>query len=224
MNERRRVDYYDEGALIWMEADILIRQRTNNRLSLDDFLQRFHGGASSGPKVVTYDLAQIVAAMNSVVPYDWNRFFRDRVYTVQERAPLGGITNGGWSLVFTDVPNIQGQVDEYRAKNGSFMYSVGFLVNEKGEIRDINPDLAASRAGLAPGMTITRVNGKPYSLTNLHNAVAATKKGPSTIRLEADNGSSHGTYEFTYEGGEKFPHLVRDMSKPDLLSAIVRPR
>src|SRR5205814_62358 len=48
-NARRRVDYYDEGVLIWMEADVLIRQKSGGKRSLDDFLHAFHGGRDSGP-------------------------------------------------------------------------------------------------------------------------------------------------------------------------------
>ena len=46
MNARRRVDYYDEGSLIWLDVDVLIRQQSNGKLSLDDFLHKFHGGPS----------------------------------------------------------------------------------------------------------------------------------------------------------------------------------
>ena len=41
---RRGVDFYDEGDLIWLEADVLIRQQTQGRRSLDDFCRKFHGG------------------------------------------------------------------------------------------------------------------------------------------------------------------------------------
>ena len=38
---RRGVDFYPEGALIWLEADVTIRERTQGKRSLDDFCQRF---------------------------------------------------------------------------------------------------------------------------------------------------------------------------------------
>ena len=38
---RRDVDFYDEGYLIWLEADVMIRQLTSGTKSLDDFCKIF---------------------------------------------------------------------------------------------------------------------------------------------------------------------------------------
>lgn len=224
MNERRRVDYYDEGSLIWLDADVIIRQHSNGKLSLDDFLHKFHGGKNSKPSVITYDLAEIVRTLNTVVPFDWQKFFIDRVYRIQDRAPLGGITNGGWDLVYSSTPNIQGQVDDFRRKTTSFMYSLGIMVNEKGEVPDVDPDLAAAKAGIAPGMTIKKVNGETFSIETLKKAVVASADKPVTISLDVENGSSTAAVQISYEGGEKYPHLVRDMTMRDHLSEITKPR
>src|SRR3954471_12114538 len=174
MNARRRVDYYDEGSLIWLEADVLIRQKSNGRLSLDDFFDRFHGRQNSGPMVVTYDLNEIVNTLNQVVPYDWRKFFLDRVYSVRERAPLGGITNGGWSLVYNSTPNTIMEPPGSPARGKNLMYSLGFSVNSAGEIRDVRLDSPAGRAGLGPGMKITKVNDADFSIENVTRAVDAT--------------------------------------------------
>jgi predicted metalloprotease with PDZ domain len=223
MNERRRVDYYFEGSLIWLEADVLIREKSGGKLSLDDFLRKFHGGQSSAPMVKTYDLNEIVQTLNEVVPYDWRSFFIDRVYKVQKTAPLGGITNSGWQIIYNDTPNLQGEVDEGRANFANLMYSIGIIVNDEGAILDINPDLAGAKAGLAPGMTIKKVNDEAFSLEKLHKAVADTKTDKSSIKLEAENGSVGNTIKINYTGGEKFPHLVRDTAKTDYLSGITKP-
>jgi predicted metalloprotease with PDZ domain len=223
MNERRRVDYYDEGSLVWLDADVLIRQKSGGTLSLDDFFHKFHGGQSGTPRVVTYDLNEIVRTLNSVLPYDWQTFFIDRVYNINKNAPMGGTTNGGWHLVFNDTPNLQDQVD-FRNGGANLMYSIGIIVNNEGEVRDINPDLAAAKSGLAPGIVIKKVNGEDFSIENMRKAVAATKNGASEIILAAKNGSETGTYKLSYSGGEKYPHLERDASKPDYLSAIALPR
>ena len=44
---RRTLDYYDESGLIWLEADTIIRQKSQGTKSLDDFCRAFHGGAST---------------------------------------------------------------------------------------------------------------------------------------------------------------------------------
>src|SRR5947209_7589392 len=51
-NWRRDVDYYDEGTLIWLDADVTIRQQTNGTKSLNDFCRLFAGGQAGAPKVV----------------------------------------------------------------------------------------------------------------------------------------------------------------------------
>jgi Predicted protease with the C-terminal PDZ domain len=223
MNERRRVDYYDEGSLIWLDADALIRQKSNGKLSLDDFFHKFHGSQSGVPRVVTYDFDEVVRTLNQVLPYDWRTFLIDRVYNINKDAPMGGIKNGGWRLVFNDTPNLQDQVN-FRGGGANLMYSIGIIVNNAGQVRDINPDLAGAKAGLAPGMTIKKVNSEDFSVDNIRKAVAATKNGPAAITLVAENGSESSTYNISYTGGERYPHLVRDESKPDYLSAIGKPR
>ena len=223
-NARRRVDYYDEGSLIWLDADVLIRQKSNGKLSLDDFLHKFHGGQNGTPAVVTYTLDDLVQTLNSVVPYDWKQFFVDRVYKVAPVAPIGGIENGGWKFIFNDTPNLQIQVDERDRNFVNEFYSIGLLVGSDGEIRDINPDLAAARAGLAPGMKILKVNDSDFSIDGLRNAVFATKGNSDGLTIQAVNGKDTASYKIAYSGGEKFPHLMRDSSRPDYLTAIAKPR
>ena len=44
-------DFYEEGALLWLEADTIIRERTDGECSLDDFCRRFCGGAGGPARV-----------------------------------------------------------------------------------------------------------------------------------------------------------------------------
>lgn len=217
LNERRRVEYYDEGALVWLEADILIRQRSKGKLSLDNFLQKFHGGQNSAPMVRPYDFEEVVRTLNEVLPSDWRTFFNQRIYNVQKNAPLGGITNGGWKLVYNETPNSG-------TRTPGFAYSIGLYVAANGVISDINPDLAAYKAGLAPGMRISKVNDEEFSLDNLLKAVIATKSGASSIKITAENGATVNDYSINYKGGARYPHLVRDAAKTDYLSEIIKAR
>jgi predicted metalloprotease with PDZ domain len=221
-NERRRVDYYYEGALIWMEADVLIRQKSGGKLSLDDFFHKFHGGQNSGAMVKTYDFNEVVRALNEVQPYDWRVFFNERVYAVNKRAPLGGITNGGWKLVYNDTPNLQNQISESIGNYTNVMYSIGISVNKEGTVTDVNPNLAGAKAGLAPGMKITNVGGRDFSSEAVHSAIVASKNNSSPIVIVAENGGFKETYNLNYTGGERYPHLERDAAKPDLLSEIIK--
>ncbi|HEY2866121.1 MAG TPA: hypothetical protein VGJ02_03450 [Pyrinomonadaceae bacterium] len=224
MNARRRVDYYDEGSLIWLDADVLIRQKSGGKLSLDDFLHKFHGGMGLQGDAVTYDLNDIVQTLNSVVPYDWRKFFIERVYNVAKQAPIGGITNGGWKLIFNDTPNMAMQVDERSHSFVNELYSVGLMVGGEGDIRDVNPELAAGKAGLSPGMMIRKINGNEFSLEVFRNAIGATRDNPNGLTLDVSNGQTAETVKLDYRGGEQFPHLVRDGAKPDYLMEIAKPR
>ncbi|MFZ0820185.1 MAG: hypothetical protein WAM91_08955 [Candidatus Acidiferrales bacterium] len=222
---RRSVDFYDESWLIWLEADTIIRKQTGGKKSLDDFCRAFHGAPSTGPKMVPYTFDDVVATMNQVVAYDWRKFFRDRLDYVGPRAPLGGIDNGGWRLIYNDKPNIYMQAFEHTDGRLDWTYSLGLMLNTAGQVVDVLPETPAARAGLAPGMRILTVNGKGWSPDVLHDAVRAAKTGMGTIDLQADNEgyTRANNYSLNYHGGELYPHLVRDDSKPDLLGQILKP-
>ena len=98
---RRHADYYPEGFLIWLEADVLIRKKTNGARSLDDFCQRFFGGASGPPEVRPYDLEEVLSTLEAIAPANWRAFFESRVDRVAP-VPLGGIEGAGYKVVFTD--------------------------------------------------------------------------------------------------------------------------
>src|SRR5206468_5585916 len=100
---RRSVDYYPEGTLLWLEADVLIRQKTQGKKSLNDFCRLFYGGSGGPPAVKPYALEEVISTLRQVVDYDWKGFINTRVYTTNPHAPLGGIEGGGWKLTYSDT-------------------------------------------------------------------------------------------------------------------------
>lgn len=220
---RRRVDYYYEGSLVWLEADTLIRKQTGGEKSLDDFLHAFHGG-ESGPQVVPYTFNDVVAALNKVMPYDWGTFLRQRIYDVKPDAPTGGITNGGWRLEYSSTPNIRMAGQEQWREYRDYMYSIGIMVANSGAITDVQPDSPAWKAGLAPGMKILGRNNQPFSNDALAQVMTAAATSPLPISLQVDNAGVVGNYNFDYHGGLRYPHLVRVDAQPDLITAIGTPR
>src|SRR5438477_1481572 len=207
MNYRRRVDYYFEGLLLWMEADVIIRRQSQGKLSLDDFCHKFHGGQDTGPMVKTYTFDDIVKTLNEVTPYDWRGFLNERVNLVKARAPLGGITNGGWKLVYNETLNEEVKFNEQQRKFMNLSYSIGLIVNAEGMVLDVIPELPAAKAELAPGMKIVGVNGRGWSADALHDAIASTKSAATPIELRVENGSFQQNYKVAYRGGERYPHL-----------------
>ena len=43
------------------------------------------------------------------------------------------------------------------------------------------------------------------------------------IELRVENGSFQENYKVAYRGGERYPHLERDATQPDLLDEIIKP-
>jgi predicted metalloprotease with PDZ domain len=224
MNYRRRVDYYDEGSLIWLDADVLIRTRSNGKLSLDDFCRRFHGGQDTAPVVKPYTFDDVVNTLNEVTPYDWRSFLNARVNAISPHAPLGGIINGGWKLVYTDKPNTEIRMADHARKSVDVSFSLGLLLKEDGSVMDVNPNLPAFKAGLGPGMKILSINGRAWSTDALHAAIAASKTSMAPLELVVENGSFTETYKVNYHGGERYPHLERDSTRPDLLGEVIKSR
>src|SRR5215813_5060190 len=220
---RRGVDFYPEGFLIWLDVDTQIRQLSNGHKSLNDFSRAFHGGQSTPPKVVTYTFDNVVSALNDVAPYDWKKFLRDRLDTYGPGAPLGGITNGGWKLVYTEERSAFTKTMEDVRKFVDARFSVGLALDDKGGIHDVLANSPAWNARIAPGSTLVAVNGRKFSGTVLRDALKAGKdKGPK-IELLVESGDFYRTYVLDYHGGERYAHLLRDETKPDVLSEIIKP-
>jgi predicted metalloprotease with PDZ domain len=221
---RRSVDFYDEGWLIWLDADTKIRELTGGKRSLDDFCKRFHGAPNTPPAVKTYVFDDVVATLNDVAPFDWRSFLLARLNSTDFHAPVGGIERGGWKLAYQVTPN--GVLrDQEQVRRGTEMgYSIGLRLSEDGLIADVIEGMAAAKAGIGPGMKILAVNGKAYSVEVLRDAVRATlDPNQRKVDLLIDNEGHVANYQLTYGEGEKYPVLARDGSKGDTLSKIIAP-
>jgi predicted metalloprotease with PDZ domain len=220
---RRSVDFYPEGSLIWLEADVTIRQLTKGQRSLDDFCKRFYGGGNTPPRVVPYTFDDVVTTLNDVAPFDWRGFFQKRVYQVNPHAPLGGIEGGGWRLVYHDTRSDLMKTEASVRKTTDVSYSLGFAVGEDGAIGDVIPGSPADRAGVAAGMKLLAVNNRRWTSDLLRTAIKEAKDSSAPIELLVENGDVFKNCDVDYHDGERYPDLERDSSKPDLLSEIIKP-
>jgi predicted metalloprotease with PDZ domain len=224
---RRDTDYYDEGTLIWLEADTIIRRETKGKKSLDDFCRTFEGGENTGPKIVPYTFEDVVAALQDVAAYDWRTFFTQRVKSHAPDAPLGGLENSGWKLVYSETPNDSRSAGEIAMHLTDVQFSLGLLVRDSGgengdEVIDVLPGSPAAQAGIAPGMKLVAVNRRKWSPDDLHAAIRQAKGGHEPIELLIENEDFFQTYQIDYHGGEQYPHLERINGKPDLLAEIAK--
>jgi predicted metalloprotease with PDZ domain len=222
-NWRRSADYYPEGYLIWLEVDGMLRQKSNNQKSLNDFCRAFHGGESGPPKVVPYNFDEVVATLNKVVPNDWARLLRERLDSKSPQAPLGGITAGGWKLVYTAQKNTTMEALEKSGESIDLSFSLGLIATKEGEVRDVIPGTPAYAVGLAPGMKIIAVNGRKWSKDIVRAALQSSLTNQKPIALLAENGEYYSTYPVDYHQGERYPHLVRVEGQPNLLDEIIKP-
>ena len=219
---RRPVDYYDEDVLNWLWVDVIIRQQSKGAKSLDDFCKLFHGAPSGAPMVKTYTFDDIVSALNQVTPYDWRGFWTERLSNHGPGAPLGGVEGSGWKLAYDEYPSDLDRAGDREGKAVGAHYSVGLLFGSDGVIRDTVEGMVAAKAGIGPGMKVVAVNGRRFSAEVWHDAIRAAKTSTSPIELIVENTEYFRVVKLDYHEGEKYPHLVRDESKPDLLTEIYR--
>ena len=171
-----------------------------------------------------YTLDDVVAALNQVAPFDWRGFFQQRVYAVNARAPLGGIEHSGWRLTYHDTESDMFKNHEAGKKLIDLTFSIGLVLKEDGAIADVIPGSTADRAGVGAGMRLLAVNNRRWKPELLREAIREAKGGTAPIELLVENGDVFKTCRLDYHDGERYPHLERDAAKPDLLTAIIKPR
>ncbi|HXW90523.1 MAG TPA: M61 family peptidase [Terriglobales bacterium] len=220
---RRSTDFYGEGSLIWLEVDGIIRTQSRGKKSLDDFCRAFAGGTSGPPTMIPYTFEDLVAALNQVSPYDWAGFFHTRLNSLSPRAPLLGIENAGWRLTYTDVRSELDKATEAKHDQLDMRYSLGALIGVNGKVLDVLPGDPADAAGLTPGMNVVSVNQRQFSPQGMHEAVRSAKTTTAPLELLVTNQEQFLKLRVDYHGGERYPHLERDTSKPDMLSKILAP-
>jgi len=220
-NYQMSEDYYSAGQMMWLEADALIRAKTDNKKSLDDFAKAFFGVNDGEWKVQnTYAFDDVVSTLNGVYPYDWATFLRSRLDG--KTGIGGGIEASGWKLVYKDTPNAYAKGN---TRGGAdLVYSLGLSVGKDGSIGDVRWDSPAFNAGIGSGATLVAVNSQAYDDDVLEDAVKAAKDGKAPIELMLKEFDRYRTVSIDYRGGLRYPHLERIEGKPDYLTRIFTAR
>lgn len=222
-NYQRSEDYYNEGLMIWLDADSLIREKTKGRKSLDDFARAFFGINNGSFVPVTYTFDDVVKALNDVMPYDWAGFLKSRVVDLA-KPPLDGITRGGYRLVYTDKQSEHDQSVDRRRKQDSLAYSIGMAVNSKGRINDVTWNGPAFHVGLVHGNEIVAVNGMEYDGDALKDAITKAKNDKTPIQLLIKSDGAYRTVSIPYYEGLRYPHLERVPNTTAWLDALITRR
>jgi predicted metalloprotease with PDZ domain len=222
-NWRRDTDFYQEGELLWLDVDTMIRRLSNDKKSLDDFCRAFHGGPGGEPALKTYTFEDIVTGLNAVAPYGWAGFLRQRLDSVAPNTPGESVENSGWKLVYDERPNEFQQNEDTVRKRLNLDLSIGMVLEDDGTVSDVIHDGPSYKAGIAPGMKITAVEGHQFTAESLKDAIDAARSSTTPIQLIVANGVDIHTYSIDYHGGLRYAHLERNNEAPDYLSEIYRP-
>jgi predicted metalloprotease with PDZ domain len=218
LNWRRGTDYYDEGDLLWLEVATILHRESHGQKSIDDFCHAFHGGTNNGPEVKPYTFEQLVSTLNSIAPFDWATLLRTRLDSTSPDAPVGGIENGGWKVVFNNEPSkLQGRRGEF-----GDIYSIGLQLGSDGAVNDAIVGSPAFESGISSGMKVLAVNNRLYTHDGLEDAIKAATENSQPITLLVVVDDYVRTCTINYHGGERYPHLVRQDDKPDYLDDLIK--
>jgi len=221
---QRDEDYYQEGLLIWLDADTRIRELSGGKKSLDDFARLFFGIDNGSFVTRTYTFDDLVAALNTVQPSDWKGFLQQRVYELNPHTPEDGITRGGYRLTYSDTPPDWLKHTERPDAFTDFGTSIGFSVKNNGDLGNVWWDSPAFHAGMTPDMHLAAVNGNAFSLDALRLALREAEHSASPIRFVVERDKEFQTIDVAYHGGLRYPALSRVENTPDRLDEILAPR
>jgi predicted metalloprotease with PDZ domain len=183
------------GQLIWLDADTLIRERSQGKRVLDDFAQAFFGINEGSFIPVTYTFDDVVKTLNTVEPYDWAAFLHQRLDSIAKPAPLDGSRRGGYKLIYND-----------------------------GSVSQVIWDSPAFKAKLTEGAQILAINGAAYSAEVLKDAIRSAKGTKSSIELIVKIGDRFMVARLDYHDGLRYPHLEREAPEPPRLDEILTAR
>ena len=221
--DRTRADFYVEGELIWLDADMLIRERSKGARSLDDFARGFFGIEPGRVAPLLYTFDDIVAALDRVEPYDWAGFLRTRLAS-HTKAPLDGLARAGWKLSWAEQPNSASKGFAARRKFDDFTYSLGIAVGKDGTLSSVRWGSPAFDAGMSAATRLVAVNGRSYSVERLRDAITAAQSGKAPIALLAQDGDAYKTVQLAYTGGLRYPRLERIEGTEDRLTPLLSAR
>ena len=206
-SQARGEDYYNESSLIWLDADMTIRQLSKGKKSLDDFAKAFFGVRDADWGVLTYDFDEVVRTLNAVQPYDWAKFLDTKLRQPGQPAPLSGLEKGGYKLVWKEEPNIFDKESMKESNVFNLTHSLGITLNKDATITAVMWNSPAFKANIVSGAKIIAVDGYAYSKDGLTSAIKAAKDNKTPLRLLIERNKRFTQIDIAYSGGLRYPHL-----------------
>jgi predicted metalloprotease with PDZ domain len=219
---QRREDYYPEGVLLWLDVDSRLRSLSHNKIGLDDFARRFFDTHGSVETTSTYDFQDVCNTLNNLVPSDWTNFLKKHLLTHDSVDAMAGLARAGWQLIYTDTPTEMFLQEESEAQVTNLDSSLGAQIRLDGSVRSVVWGGPAFQAGLAPGMQIVAVGGRPFTPEILTSAVAAAKNVP--IQMTLQDRDKRRDLIVPYSGSLRYPRLQRISGATDTLTLLLTAR
>lgn len=221
---QRSEDYYNEGLLVWLEVDSMLRQLSGGKKSIDDFAKAFFGVRDGDWGVLTYTFDDVVATLDKIQPHDWRGLLTQRLTENAKGAPLSGFERNGYRLVYAAEPTASFRANEKTRKHTDLTYSGGFVVGQGGDVTGVTWGSPAFDAGLTIGTTIVSVNGQSYSDDRLKAAITAAKDNQQPVQLWVKNGDTYRQVALDWRGGLRYPRLEKTGAGETGLDRLLAPR
>ena len=151
----------------------------------------------------------MVSTLNEVAPYDWAKFFDERLTSLSPDAPVGGIEASGWKVEDTDQEPHGGGGGGPCGPSLNAIYSLGLSIGGDGHVQESIWNGPAFRAGVVPGMEVVAVNGRRFTPEVFSAALRATQTSTELMQLLVVNNDYYRTVTIDYHGGPRYPRLVR---------------
>ncbi len=220
---QRSEDYYNEGLMVWMEVDAMLRQKSGGTKSIDDFAKAFFGVRDGDYGELTYTFQDVAATLNGIVPYDWATFLNTRLTETGQPAPINGFAMNGYKLVYTpEITSYMKQAEKTRGTDVS--YSIGLVINKEGVVTSSIWDSPAFKAGIDVGTEIEAVNSEAYSSDRIKAAILAAKTAKEPIRLTVKNNDRFRDILLDYHDGPRYPRLQKVGTGDGGLDRLLMPR
>lgn len=220
---QRSEDYYNEGLMVWMEVDAMLRQKSGGTKSIDDFAKAFFGIRNGDWGEVTYTFDDVANTLNAIVPYDWAGFLTKRLTETGQPAPVDGFAMNGYKLVYTAEPT-KYFTNAEKSGGVNVTYSIGLSVAKDGEATAVIWDSPAFKAGMDVGTVIQAVNGTAYSGDVLKAAIVAAQTSKEPIKLLVKSGPRYREVAIDYHGGPRYPRLQKTGTGETGLDKLLMPR
>ena len=220
---QRSEDYYNEGLMVWMEVDAMLRQKSGGTKSIDDFAKAFFGIRNGDWGEVTYTFDDVANTLNGIVPYDWAGFLTKRLTETGQPAPVDGFAMNGYKLVYTAEPT-KYFTNAEKSGGVNVTYSIGLSVAKDGEATAVIWDSPAFKAGMDVGTVIQAVNGTAYSGDVLKAAIFAAQTSKEPIKLLVKSGPRYREVAIDYHGGPRYPRLQKTGTGETGLDKLLMPR